>query len=424
MRRTLEKLAADREGHEQALSRRLDDLKKKISGETSIQVSLRVKNFISRLEEILKTEESQSQPQPQKKGLFKRSRPVSAAGAAPLKPAADQILLILREFEQLLNRHISLSQEIFGSLARLSEENAVLADARDREWDALGSNHVGVIFKSMEWRVDKLAAECEDAQILMKKLFMLREKMDRLLQALEEKKLPSAREVKDILEPLEDWRYSGFENRFRGYEEDIKKQQAVYLPCFKKGGKVLDLGCGRGEFMELLLENGFDAVGVDLNSQMVDICLDKGLKVRQSDILQALAGFEDGSFAGIFSSQVIEHLTPEYLKRMVEICRAKLEPGGTVVLETVNPTSVFALVQIYFLDPSHQRPLHPQALKFLLEGAGFDDVEIRYSFPLKKERLQPLPGTDDRTTILNRNIDALNELLYAPPNYAAVGRKK
>ena len=421
MRRTLEKLAADRENHEQALSRRLEDLKKKTSGETSSRTSFAVKNLINRLEDILKTEEKR--PRALKKGFFKRSRAEDAAAGASFKPAADQILLILREFDQLLARHLSRSQEILGSLVQLSEENAVLADARDREWDALGSNHVGMIFKSMEWKVDKLAAECEDAQILMKKLFLLREKMDRLLQTLEEKRLPAAREVKDILEPLEDWRYSGFENRFRGYEEEVKKQQAVYLPCFKPGGKVLDLGCGRGEFMELLLENGFEAVGVDLNSQMVDICLDKGLNVRRGDILQALEGFKDGSFAGIFSSQVIEHVSPEYLKRLVELSRAKLESGGNIVLETINPTSVFALVQIYFLDPSHQKPVHPQALKFLLEGAGFDDVEIRYSFPLKKERLQPLPGADDRTSILNRNIDALNDLLFAPPNYAAVGRK-
>ena len=422
MRRTLEKLAADRESHEQALSSKIEALKKKIGGGTSVQASLRVKNLIGRLENILKTEEAQ--PVPPRKGFFKRFRPEGAAGGSSIKSAAEPILLILREFEQLLSRHISLSQEIFGSLAQLSEENSILADVRDRDWDALGSNHVGIIFKSMEWRVDKLAAECEDAQILMKKLFFVREKLDRLLQALEAARLPSVAEVKDILAPIEDWRYSGFENRFRGSQADVKKQQAVYLSCFKKDGKVLDMGCGRGEFMELLLENGFEPIGVDINSQMVDVCLDKGLNARQGDILQTLAGFEDGSLSGIFSSQVIEHLAPDYLKRLVEICRAKLELDGVIVLETVNPTSVFALVQIYFLDPSHQKPIHPQALKFLLEGAGFEDVEIRYSFSLKEERLQALPGADDRTTILNRNIDSLNELLYGPPNYAAVGKKK
>jgi O-antigen chain-terminating methyltransferase len=94
-----------------------------------------------------------------------------------------------------------------------------------------------------------------------------------------------------------------------------------------------------------------------------------------------------------------------------------------LVLETINPTSVFALVQIYYLDLSHQKPVHPQALKFLMESAGFEDVKIQYSAELATDQLQNLPGADETSTILNRNIDRLNSLLYAAPNYAAIGRK-
>jgi SAM-dependent methyltransferase len=318
----------------------------------------------------------------------------------------------------------TLTKDLIAGLTELIELQSVLADAKDKEWDALGSNHVGLIFKSMEWRVDKLAAEYEDVKILMKKFILLREKLTRLLAVLEEKKMPAAAEVRKVLEPLEDWQYAGFENRFRGYEEEVKKQQRDYLSYFPKKGTVLDLGCGRGEFLDLLRENGIEAAGVDSNSQMVDMCLDKGLHCQQGDILENLAGWADGSLAGVFSSQVIEHLSPASLKRLIELSYQKLQPSGVLVFETINPVSVFTLVQIFYLDPSHQKPIHPQALKFMLEASGFENVEIKYSMALESERLKNLPGADERTAILNQNIDRLNDLLFAPANYAAIARRE
>lgn len=323
-----------------------------------------------------------------------------------------------------LLHNLTSIKDLSADLVDLINLQSDLADAKDKEWDALGSNHVGMIFKSMEWRVDKLASEYEDVKILMKKFIHLREKLTQLLAVLEEKKMPAPAEVREILEPLEDWRYAGFENRFRGYEEEVKKQQRDYLSCFPKKGVVLDLGCGRGEFLELLRENGVEAAGVDSNSQMVDICLDKGLRCQKGDILEKLAEWEDGSLAGVFSSQVIEHLSPAYLKRLVELSYQKLGPSGVLVFETINPASVFTLVQVYYLDLSHQKPIHPQALKFMLEAAGFEDVEIKYSISLETERLRNLPGADERTAILNQNIDRLNDLLFAPANYAAVAKRK
>jgi O-antigen chain-terminating methyltransferase len=315
-------------------------------------------------------------------------------------------------------------KDFAASLEGLVRQLMDLVDAKDKEWDALGSNHVGLIFKSLEWRVDKLAAESEDAKLLMKKFITLRERLDDLLAALEEKRPPQPEEVRSILEPLEDWRYAGFENRFRGREEEVKKQLQGYVACFPKSGAVLDLGSGRGEFLELLREAGIEAAGVDANGQMVDICTEKGLRCEKGDLLEKLAERPDGSLGGVFSSQVIEHLSPQYLKRLIELCRRKLAPQGILVFETVNPLSVFALVQVYYLDLSHRNPIHPQALKFMLEASGFEDVEIKYSAPLERERLQALPGADDRTALLNRNIDSLNELLFAPVNYAAIARRK
>lgn len=405
MRRIIEKLAHERKQKEDDFSRKLKEVKKKSKESFPSESSVQLQHLLSRLEKILRTDKKKGRD-----SFFD-------------KKVASSLFLILKEFQNNLEKNINQTKKFLPSLIELIELNTSLIDAKDKEWDALGSNHVSMIFKSMEWRVDKLAAEYEDVKILMKKFLLLKEKLNRLLLTLEDKRIPSSHQVKEFLEPLEDWRYAGFENRFRGYEEEIKNQQASYLPYFKKGRKVLDLGCGRGEFLQLLEENEIEAVGVDMNEAMIEICRDKGLDCQKGDILEKLAEYDDSTLGGIFSSQVIEHLPPPYLRRMVEISYFKLAPSSYLLLETINPASVFSLVQIYFLDLSHQKPIHPQALKFLLESSGFEGVEVKYSAPLNQEKLQELPTNDEITSTLNQNIDKLNRLLYAPANYAVIGLK-
>lgn len=400
MRRTLEKLAQQRKTKQDALLKDLEDIKKKSQELPSSENALRLKHLFSRLEEIASTKDISPE-------IF-----------------GQQVTHALKELQKALERNTAQTQELFLSLTRLIETSVALMDVKDKEWDALGSNHVGMIFKSMEWRVEKLAVGYEDVALLMKKFLLLREQLERLLGVLEQKKLPTQKQIHEVLLPLRDWQYAAFENRYRGDEEEVKKQQTRFLQYFQKDGKVLDLGCGRGEFLEICLENGIEAAGIDLNAQMVEICRDKGLDCRQDDILDAVTEIEDGALGGIFSSQVIEHLSPPQLTKLVETAYFKIKSGGHLVLETINPASVFALVQIYFLDPTHQAPVHPQTLKFLLESSGFAEVEIQYSAPLEQERLQALPQADELTSILNQNIDSLNELLFSPPNYAAIGTKK
>jgi SAM-dependent methyltransferase len=416
MRRTLEKLAEDRRSREEDIARRLEAIRTGIGGGAETESSGRLAGALDRLEKLSRS--LGAPPAGSKKRLFGLKR----AGAP--EEFIGQTAAALKEIASLLESHVLETRESLKSVLDLVSKVAELSDSRDREWDALGSNHVGMIFKSMEWRVEKLAAEYEDVQILMKKFYLIRDKLDALIAALEKGGKPAPADVRAVLEPIEDWRYAGFENRFRGSENEIRKQQAGYIPLFRKGGRVLDLGCGRGEFLDLLRENGISGEGVDLNSQMIDICTDRGLDCRKEDILERLAEEPDGALDGIFSSQVIEHLPPDYLKKLIETARVKLAPGGVAVFETVNPVSVFALVQIYFLDPTHRNPVHPRALQFMLESTGFADVEIRYSAPLAAERLREFPGADEQTSVMNANVDRLNDLLFAPPNYAAIGRKR
>ena len=400
MRRTIEKLSQQRKEKQDALSAEIQGLKKKTKELTSSDKTLRLQHLLTRMQELVSTKNLSPE-------LFKQ-----------------QVSLSLTEFQKLLDKNLAQTQDLLLSVGGLVEANIALMDAKDREWDALGSNHVGMIFKSMEWRVDKLAAAYEDVTLLMKKFLLLKEQLGRLLGVLEKKNLPTRENVQEFLQPLQDWHYAAFENRHRGNEDEVKRQQSQFLPYFLGKGKVLDLGCGRGEFLELCRDNGIDAQGIEMNEQMIAICRDKGLDCQKGDILEMLSLTPDNTLGGIFSSQVIEHLSPAQLKRMIELAYFKLEPDGAIVLETINPASVFALVEIYFLDLSHQKPIHPQTLKFLLESSGFDDVEVSYSQPLEQEKLQTLPSADETASLLNRNIDNLNSLLYAPANYSAVGLKK
>lgn len=408
MKRTIEKLTRQRKERQDEFSINLDKIKKRTEEFSPSENISRLQHLSSHLKEVIEA-----------------GQKVRALKKIPsLESFQNQVFTIFSELQDILGKNLNDIKELFIFLANLIESCIALIDAKDKEWDALGSNHVGMIFKSMEWRVDKLASSYEDVNLLMKKFIHLKEKLDELLSALEEKSLPSKTLVSEILQPLEDWKYAGFENRYRGSEEEVKKQQSQFLLFFKQAEKVLDLGCGRGEFLELLQENGIDAEGIDVNEQMLEICRDKGLNCRKGDILETLTKCQDNSLGGIFSSQVIEHLPASYLKTMIEQAYFKLAPGSYLVLETLNPTSVFALVQTYFLDLTHNKPIHPQTLKFFMETSGFEDVEIHFSALPNEERLQTLPGADETASILNRNIDNLNKLLYAATNYAAVGIKK
>jgi O-antigen chain-terminating methyltransferase len=389
MQRTLEKLIQDRLDEQAKLREKIAEI-------------ARLAETLGRLQSRIETV-----PLPPDKKPFGRPLP---PGQEDLRPLFAQTAAAVKALAE--------------AAASLAERQDCLADARDKEWDALGNNHLGLLIQGLEWRVDRLAQASEDAAALLRTSASFKDQLGRLLAAVEEKSLPSPVSVREVLEPLEEWGYLRFENRFRGTPEDVRRRQAAYLPLFSAQGPVLDLGCGRGEFLEALRDAGRPGSGVDLNAGMVALCRDKGLDVVQGDLLDTLAAEPDGSLGGVFAAQVIEHLPPARLRRLADLALAKLSAGGALVLETINPLSVFALVQIYFLDPTHRAPVHPEALRFLLETSGFGEVDIRFVGELGEEKLEPLPGADAAASLINRNLDRLNALLFAPPGYAAVGRKK
>jgi SAM-dependent methyltransferase len=171
--------------------------------------------------------------------------------------------------------------------------------------------------------------------------------------------------------------YAGFEDLFRGSEALIRDRQRVYLDVIGAREPVVDLGSGRGEMLQLLAAAGIEARGVDLDEAMVERARATGADVHHGDALDFLMKQEDGSLGAIFSAQFIEHLPTALLPELLEIARSKLRPDGLFIAETVNPHSPRAL-KVFWLDPTHQHPLFPEAVLAMCRLVGFDDADIMF----------------------------------------------
>jgi 2-polyprenyl-3-methyl-5-hydroxy-6-metoxy-1,4-benzoquinol methylase len=193
---------------------------------------------------------------------------------------------------------------------------------------------------------------------------------------------------------------------------------------------VLDVGAGRGEFVEHLVELGLDAYGIDIDADAVSIGREAGHDVRHQDALAHLQALSDGSLAAVSLIQVVEHFRPEQLLSLLRLIAAKLAPGGFVLAETINPVCLWALANWYLLDPTHRTPLHPELARFLLEQAGLHRIETRYLHPVPDaERLQDMPEVEGLPALrglaahLDKNTEQLNRFLYGPQDYAIVAYK-
>ena len=229
------------------------------------------------------------------------------------------------------------------------------------------------------------------------------------------------------LDSLDSHKYVGFEDQFRGSQDDIRQRVSEYLDIFQGGSDVLDIGCGRGEFLSLLREHGIRARGIDINGAMVDVCREQGLDASEADALAYLQSQPDGSLGGIFAAQVIEHLEPRYLTRLLDAAFDKLRPGAPMVLETINPACWFAFFESYIRDITHVRAIHPDTLKYLLIATGFQHVDIRYRAPYPEhDKLQPVAAhasLGDSVETLNANVEKINRLLFTYLDYAAIARR-
>jgi O-antigen chain-terminating methyltransferase len=206
--------------------------------------------------------------------------------------------------------------------------------------------------------------------------------------------------------------YASLAERFRGSEEYVRGKQRFYLPFFAGRSDVLDLGCGRGEFLELMREAGVAARGIELSPELASLCRSKGLEVDCADLLERLPALADESLGGAFSAHVVEHLPPERLPGLIRAVAAKLRPDGLLAIETPNPECLAIFATHFYLDPTHLRPLPPGLLRFYMEESGLGRIEVH--------RLSP--AVEDAPSLASLPAD-FREAFFGGLDYAILGWK-
>jgi SAM-dependent methyltransferase len=215
--------------------------------------------------------------------------------------------------------------------------------------------------------------------------------------------------------------YLEFENQFRGERKDIKNRLRVYLPLLREHGigtplmPVLDVGCGRGEWLELLRESGMTARGVDNNRAMLTDCRERQLPVEEGDAVDYLRTLEAGSLGCVTGHHIIEHLPFASLVDLLDETVRILKPGGVAIFETPNPANLMVGAERFYFDPTHRNPLPSPLMRFLVEARGLDRVGILELQPGPEEMRLP----DDGSKLTER----FNQMFYGPQDYAVIGWK-
>ena len=239
------------------------------------------------------------------------------------------------------------------------------------------------------------------------------------------RKLPDGPTAADLVREPTAWDhlYNAFEDLQRGSYAEIQERLGVYLADVPTTeDPVIDIGCGRGEWLDLLGQKGIPAYGVDNNPDVAERAAARGLDVRTADALDHLAGVKERSVAAVTAFHVAEHLPLEALIGLIDGALRVLRPGGKLILETPNPSNLTVGATTFWLDPTHIRPLPSDLLAFLVSSRGFAEVEVR---PLHRSE-QPIPKTDlgeipDPT--VERLVDLVNVHLGAAADYAVVGTR-
>jgi len=283
----------------------------------------------------------------------------------------------------------------------------------------------GVRAAELEGRLGQQGMDIDRLQktvdYLKHSLFQLEHKANDISEDTEKKGRSKLQNSKNEINHSLDSLYVFLEDNLRGSREEIKRRLNIYLPVIKKAGAgskdspILDIGCGRGEWLELLKDEGLYAAGLDLNGIMVKICKELELNAVQDEALSYLSRLSHDSMGAVTGFHLIEHYEFEFLIKLLEEILRVLKPGGLVILETPNPGNVLVGSCNFYLDPTHRKPLPGSLVKLILESRGFNKVKI----------INVNPYGDD-IKIKNDDFETskrFNEYFYGPQDYAVVGYK-
>jgi SAM-dependent methyltransferase len=337
-----------------------------------------------------------------------------------------QQLIEMRQMQQ--SSHAQTNQRI-DQLVSLDIENRLRRfdvldiENRLRRFDALD---IGARLNRIEQHVAKLEVSMQAGAVAEagreNAIAGLRQELRRL-QALALPAAPQALPANDAPKPATsfdaDAFYTDFERTFRGSRDDILSRLRVYLPYLERfrgddAARVVDVGCGRGEWLELLGSEGFKATGVDLNSAMVSDCRERGLAAECADAIAYLRQQPEGSLAAVTGFHIIEHLPFETLVALFDAALHAVRKDGLIIFETPNPENLMVGACSFYTDPTHLHPVVPTVAEFMARQRGFARAEILRLNPYPQE-LQLIEDSD-----VARRV---NQALYGPQDYAVIAWK-
>ena len=372
--------------------------------------------------------------------LFLRDqRSFNVETIAALRTLADTLGTHVRDVESRLAATAEAHERVMAESSHRNEaQRAMLAErleGLDRASREAAGERAAAAERSAATELD-LAAAREDLARLERSLGHLAEENARLRTQLlvHERCLTAQTEARATagnggassvaakeLDHLLDAFYVSFEDRFRGPRDAIKERVAVYLPVIQDAGAgtperpVIDLGCGRGEWLEVLAEAGLRGSGVDLNRAMVTESQGRGLAVDEADALGHLRGLADASCGAVTAFHLLEHLPFPVVVSIVDEVLRVLHPGGIAIFETPNPQNFLVGASSFYVDPTHRNPLHPATMAFLAEARGLQRIEIRYLHPVEDKYRLP----DDGSPVVSR----INEYFFGPQDFALIAHR-
>lgn len=251
--------------------------------------------------------------------------------------------------------------------------------------------------------------------------------MEARINGLEERtgQLAASRQEKNTLNDLDSF-YVAFEEEFRGSRELVRGRVLPYLDVIRDANvgthatPILDIGCGRGDWLDILREHNFVARGIDSNKIFVELCRGRGLEVTERDMIDALRDLPDGSIGAVTGLHIAEHLPFEVLIELLDQCKRVLCIGGILILETPNPENIQVATHFFYMDPTHRNPLPPSALRWIVEARGFERVRIER---LTEARPLPAPSLAHGDVAAADSLNFLLAQYLAAPDYAIVARR-
>jgi O-antigen chain-terminating methyltransferase len=326
-----------------------------------------------------------------------------------------QINSLIREQEKFSQVQTVTRQNLSTTQSELSER-IDLTTHHAREQDELQARYAAelqALKAHVEKQIDDLIERLQKSRM---DLAQQETRLSRVLEGAVLTQSTSAAQSHPEQDHLLDSLYFSLEDVLRGTTEQIKEEVKIYLPVLENAGirsDILDVGCGRGEWLQVLREAGLQARGIDTNRILVQQCKELSLDVEEREALEFLGSLPDGSLNAVTAFHFAEHLPLETLVRFLDETGRTLKPGGLIILETPNPENLLVGSCNFYLDPTHKNPIPIPTMKLLLEARGFRCEEVLKLHAVSSTKIE----------VKDQLTSHLNHFLYGPMNYAVVARK-